>query len=414
MHLRDSDKTISFLTRITLQLPTISLAAITMLVISRQLGPSGRAEISQVLLLASLASSIICSPIFLNIMHLNLANEIKTYSIESLYLFRRSNVLTIIFLNLFFLLTNHLENRSFQLGDFLYINSLTFFYLIAAQIRDLLLRFHKNKIYGVDLVTQVMLSTSLLSFLVLQNLSASRVIQIFVTTYAILALFLVALLKKQAPEFQYANLIRRKSQVKMHFKKWRPSDSFASVGVLFQIAMSKDLLLGMLLLSKVNFGLMAAVASFWVVIRFIRPSAVIQVKTNSNDSEVILNKSKSFLFFLRKADSVIYIQLLIIGAVGLVCYLTTPILLGNAFSPSIQIVLAGTLAEILLMKCLYDLSITKSTLPQSLFWYLCILQSISLMILEFIGLNTSIEFIWGSSCVTYLLWLVLNNRIDRR
>jgi hypothetical protein len=224
----------------------------------------------------------------------------------------------------------------------------------------------------------------------------------------------VALLKKQVPEFQYANLVRRKSRVKVHLKKWRPSDSFASLGALFQMAMSKDLLLGMLLLSNVNFGLMAAVASFWVVIRFIRPSAVIQVKTNSNDSETILNKSKSFLFFYRKANSAIYVQLLIIAAVGLVCYVTSPILLGNAFSPSIQIVLAGTLAEILLMKCLYDLSTTKSTLLQSLFWYLCILQSISLMILEFIGLNVSIEFIWGSSCVVYLLWQALKNRIDRR
>ena len=132
-------KTISFLTRIFLQFPAILLATVTMIGISRQLGPSGRAEISQVLLLAALASSTICTPIFLNVMHLKVASEIKTFAVESLYLFRQRNVLTIIILNFFFLFSTFLRNQFLNLEILFYMNSLTISYIVAAQIRDFFL-----------------------------------------------------------------------------------------------------------------------------------------------------------------------------------------------------------------------------------------------------------------------------------
>lgn len=414
MELRGSKKNISFLTRILLQFPNIALATVTTIGVSRQLGPSGRAEISQVLLLASLASSTICTPIFLNIMHLKAAQEIKIYAVESLYLFRQRNVLTIIVLNLFFILSTFFTDELLNLELLFYINSLTIFYIVAAQIRDLFLRFHKNKIYGIDFAIQTILSISLISFLLLQTLSVSKVIQTFVVAFGILALILLVLLKRQVPAFQYSDLIRRKSRVIRPSKKLSSNDSFANLGILFQLTLSKDLLFGMALLSNVEFGLMAALASFWVVIRFIRPSAVIQTKLESKDSSISSNLSKRFSFISKEAPSAIYLQIAIIGVVGLASYVMTPILLGSSFRPSIQIVLVGTIAEMLLMKCLFDLSTGSSSASQSLFWILAIFQAISLLVLKLTQFNLTIDSIWLSSCFTYLLWQVFKSKVGKK
>jgi len=414
MELMGQRKTISFLTRIFLQFPAILLATVTMIGISRQLGPSGRAGISQVLLLAALASSTICTPIFLNVMHLKVASEIKTFAVESLYLFRQRNVFTIIILNLFFLFSTFLRNQFLNLEILFYMNSLTISYIVAAQIRDFFLRFHKNKVYGIDFVTQVMLSISMLSLLLLGNLSVSKVIQVFVVTYGILALFLVVLLKKRVQEFAYTDLIRKKSRIIRPPRKLGSIDSFANLGILFHLTMSKDLLFGMVLLSKVDFGLMAALASFWVVIRFIRPSAVIQAKLESSPSRDLPNSPKRFPYIYSGGSSAIYLQLAIIGAVGLASYVIMPILLGSRFSPSLQIVLVGTIAEMLLMKCLYDLSTSASSASQRLFWILFILQTTSLMVLKLSDFNLTIDTIWISSCITYLIWQTLHTIVGKK
>jgi hypothetical protein len=414
MELMGQRKTISFLTRIFLQFPTIALATVTMIGISRHLGPSGRAGISQILLLAALASSTICTPIFLNVMHLKVALEIKTFAFESLYLFRQRNVLIIIILNLFFLFSTLLRDQLFNLELLFYMNSLIISYILATQIRDFFLRFHKNKVYGIDFVTQVMLSISILSFLLLQNLSVTKVIQAFVVTHAILAVFLIVLLKKRVQEFEYIDLIRKKSRISQPPGKGGSRDSFANLGILFHLTMSKDLLIGMVLLSKVDFGLMAALASFWGVIRFIRPSAVIQTKLESSHFKVLPNLPKWLLYFYDKGTSAIYLQLTIIGAVGLASYVMMPILLGSRFSPSVQIVLVGTIAEMLLMKCLYDLSTSTSSASQRQFWLLSILQATSLMVLKLSGFKLTIESIWISSSITYLLWQILSTRVGKK
>ena len=414
MELMGQRKTISFITRIFLQFPTIAIATVTMIGISRYLGPSGRASISQVLLLSYLASSTICTPIFLNVMHLKVASEIKTFAFESLYLFRQRNVLTIIILNLFFLFSTFLRDQLLNLELLFYMNLLIISYIVATQIRDFFLRFHKNKVYGIDFVTQVILSISILSFLLLQNLSVSKVIQAFVVTHGILALFLVALLKKRVQAFQYTDLIRKKSRMSRPSRKWRSRDSFANLGILFHLTMSKDLLFGMVMLSKVDFGLMAALASFWGVIRFIRPSAVIQTKLESSHSKVLPNVPKRLLYIYSKGSSAIYLQLAIIGAVGLATYVMMPILLGSRFSPSVQIVLVGTIAEMLLMKCLYSLSTSTSSASQRLFWLLVILQTTSLMVLKLSDFNLTIDSIWISSCFTYLIWQILNTRVGKK
>ena len=414
MELMGQRKTISFITRIFLQFPTIAIATVTMIGISRYLGPSGRASISQVLLLSYLASSAICTPIFLNVMHLKVASEIKTFAFESLYLFRQRNVLTIIILNLFFLFSTFLRDQLLNLELLFYMNLLITSYIVATQIRDFFLRFHKNRIYGIDFAIQTILSISLVSFLLLQTLSVSKVIQTFVVAFGILALFLLVLLKRQVPAFQYSDLIRRKSRVIQPSKKLSSNDSFANLGILFQLTLSKDLLFGMALLSNVEFGLMAALASFWVVIRFIRPSAVIQTKLESKDFSLSSKLSKQFSFIFKEAPSAIYLQIAIIGVVGLVSYVMTPILLGSSFRPSIQMVLVGTIAEMLLMKCLFDLSIGSSSASQSLFWILAIFQTISLLVLNLTQFNLTIDSIWLSSCFTYLLWQVFNFKVGKK
>ena len=90
-----------------------------------------------------------------------------------------------------------------------------------------------------------------------------------------------------------------------------------------------------------------------------------------------------------------------------------PILLGKGFSPSIGTVIAGTTSEILLMKCLYDLSTGTSRFSQNLFSYLIILQIVFLIIIGFMGIKFTIDLIWISSGISYLGWQVINHARSR-
>lgn len=408
MELRDSGRTISFFSRIIFQLPTIAFSTITMIAISRNLGPSGRGEVSQILLLAALTSSILCTPIFLTIMNLKVPSEIKSYVAISLFLFNWKNVALVAFLNTCLLLFNRSDNHVLNLSTIILMDLLIVFYFIAAQIRDLLLRFHRNKIYAVDFAVQLVISGSVLALLVLHALTVSIVIQIFVFSYGLFALFLLSVLNSRVSEFEFANLIRKKIITSIQSQIWKTNGSFSKLGVLFQLALSKDLLFGLLLLSKADFGLMSALASFWVVVRFLRPSAVIQAKLGHNDSNAVFDPTRSILAFIMRASSAIYLQAISIGLMGFLGYVMTPILMGSGFKPSLSMTIAGLASEILLMKCLYDLSTSASKFSQNVFSLLCLLQIIILGIFGILSISFSISMIWFSSCFMYLIWQIIN------
>jgi hypothetical protein len=294
-----------------------------------------------------------------------------------------------------------------SLEDIIYVNLLIIFYFISTQIRDLLIRFQRNKIYAIDLTTQMVISVSILNVLFFHNLTASYIIQVFVITYGTLAFLLLVLLKARFKEFEYVHLVRSGIDTADHRTLPKTNDLFSKLGVLFQLSMSKDLLIGMLILSKTDFGLMSALASFWVVIRFLRPSAVIQAKLGTDETFVASGLPR-FLTYLSRANSAIYVQVTSIALIGLLSYAMTPILMGKGFSPSIGIVIAGTTSEILLMKCLYDLSTNTSEFSQNLLLYLVMSQVVILVFIGFTGIKLTIDLIWISSCVTYLLWQVIN------
>jgi len=413
MEFRDSKKVISYFSRIALQLPTIALSTATMIAISRNLGPSGRGEVSQFLLLASIVSSIICTPLFLNIMHLKTASEIKTYVLSNLFLFNRRNLILVGFLDSCLLLLDLGNRQVLSIENIIYLNLLITFYLIASQIRDLLIRFHKNKIYGIDFATQMVISGSIFGLLLSNSLLASYVIQIFVVTYGILAILLLVILKSRVKEFKYVSLVRGGTAPSGHPTPPKAKNSFSKLGILFQISLSKDLLFGVLILSKADFGLMSALASFWVVIRFLRPSAVIQAKLGT-DERLVASGSPRFLAYLSRANSAIYVQVTSIALIGLLSYAMTPILMGKGFSPSIGLVIAGTTSEILLMKCLYDLSTNTSEFSQNLLLHLMMSQVVILIFIGFTGVKLTIDSIWISSCITYLVWQVINLARSRK
>ena len=414
MELRDSKKTMSYFSRIALQLPTIALSTATMIAISRHLGPSGRGEVSQVLLLAAVTSSIISTPIFLTIMHLKKASEIESYVSSSFFLFKRRNLVLFGVLNASLLLLEIAHREVLNLENIIYMNLLIIFYFIAAQIRDLLIRFQKNKIYGIDLATQMVISGSILSVYFFDNLAASIVIQIFAITYGALACLLLFILKARVKDFKYVHLLRSGINHAGHRATPKTKNLFSKLGVLFQFSMSKDLLIGMFILSKADFGLMSALTSFWVVIRFLRPSAVIQSKLGTNENVVSVGLSRDILAHLSRANSAIYLQIITIGAVGLLSFIMSPILLGKGFSPSIGTVIAGTISEILLMKCLYDLSTGTSKFSQNLFIYLMLSQIVFLVAIVFSGNKLTIDLIWISSAISYLGWQVINHTWYRK
>ena len=330
MELRDSGRTISFFSRIIFQIPTIAVSTLTMIAISRNLGPSGRGEISQILLFAALASSILCTPIFLTIMNLGDSSEIKSYVSRSLFLFSRNNVALIALFDMYLLFFNRTTNREVNFSLIGYMDLLIISYFISAQIRDLLLRFHRNKIYGVDFAVQMLIATPIFFLLLTHALNVLEVIQVFTFAYGLYAVFLLVLLKSRTQEFDYANLIRKRNFFANNPNVLRISTSFSKSGLLFQIVLSKDLLFGSILLPKGDFGLMSALTSFWFVLRFLRPSAVLQAKLGQRSGKEFGPKSK-FLEFIARPTSAIYLQSVSIGIMGFFSYILTPILMGRGF-----------------------------------------------------------------------------------
>lgn len=407
MELRDSGQTISFFSRIIFQVPTIGVSTLTMIAISRNLGPVGRGEISQILLLAALASSVLCTPIFLTIMNLGDSAEIKSYISRSLFLFSRNNVAVIVLIDAYLFFVDRTKSQHLDLSVIAYMNLLIISYFIAAQIRDLFLRFHRNKIYGVDFAAQMLISGPILILLLAHALSVLRVIQIFTITYAVLSIFLLLLLRSRVDEFSLVNLFRKRESIASNSNILKVSASFSKSGLLFQMVLSKDLLFGLILLAKADFGLMSALTSFWFVLRFLRPSAVVQAKLGQGTGSESGSRGK-FLAFITRPSSAIYLQSLSIGLMGFLSYTLTPILMGRGFKPGIAMTIAGSFSEILLMKCLYDLSISNNKFSQNSFAILCFLQFLVLGILRLMELNVSILMIWFTSCVVYMAWQFLN------
>ena len=408
MDLKNSGKTISFFQRIVLQVPTIALSTLTMIAVSRNLGPTGRGEVSQILLLAAVTSNILCTPIFLTIMNLEVSSEIKSYISSSLYLFSWKNLTFISLLNVCLIAFKKLGIHEFSAKLMVSINLLIAFYFIAAQIRDLLLKFHKNQIYGLDFLAQLMISGCVVALLVLNSSTVSHVIYVFVLTYGVNALVLLIVLKLKVREFELIYLIRKRTLSPVSEGTRKTDSSFPMLGVLFQLSLSKDLLFGLFFLSKVDFGLMAALASFWVVVRFFRPSAVIQVKVLQKQIDYSLRSPRGILGLMARPSSVVYIQSVSIATMGVVGLVLTPVLMGGGFRPSNSMAIAGLTSEILLMKCLFDLSTSASQFSQNSFLCLCLIQILILGILSMIGYELSISVIWFSSGLIYLIWLSMN------
>lgn len=407
MELRDSGHTISFFSRIIFQVPTIAVSTLTMIAISRNLGPGGRGEVSQILLLSALASSVLCTPIFLTIMNLGDSSEIKSFVSRSLFLLSRNNVAVIVLIDAYLFFIDRTKSQHLGLSVIAYMNLLIISYFISAQIRDLFLRFHRNKIFSVDFAAQMLISGPILILLLAHALSVLRVIQIFTVSYAVLALFLLLLLKSRVKEFDLTNLIRKKETIPSNSNVSRVSASFSKSGLLFQMVLSKDLLFGLILLAKADFGLMSALTSFWFVLRFLRPSAVVQAKLGQGTGVELRSRGK-FLAFITRSSSAIYLQSISIGLMGFLSYILTPILMGSGFKPGIAMTTAGSFSEILLMKCLYDLSISNNKFSQNSFAILSLLQFLVLGILSLTEVSVSILLIWFTSCIVYLAWQLIN------
>lgn len=408
MELVDSGKTISFFLRIVFQVPTIVFSTLTMIAISRNLGPTGRGEVSQILLLAALTSNILCIPIFLTIMNLTASTGIKSYISGSLYLFHWKNLALVSLLNFCLIFSWQFEKQIFSVQMIISLNLLIVFYFIAAQIRDLLLRFHKNWIYGLDFLVQLLISGSVMILIFFHTLTVLLVIQIFIIAYGIFGLFLLIILRRRVKDFKFSNLVRKRKNNSISAEIQRTDASFSKLGVLFQFSLSKDLLFGLFLLSKADFGLMAAMASFWVVVRFLRPSAVIQVKVGQASSDYSSMPSGGILSFITRASSAIYVQAFAIAIMGILGLFLTPVLMGGGFKPSVTMTVTGLVTEILLMKCLYDLSTSGLKLSQNVFLSLCLTQILILGILRMTSNVMSISLIWFSSGVVYLVWQLIN------
>ena len=401
MEFQESGSKITFLLRILYQLPTILVSTFTIIAISRNLGPGGRGEVSQILLIAAVASNILCTPVFLAIMNLKDSKLIKTYISQSLFLFKPRNILVFILLNTYYFFISPINDHGINIVMAFCVNALPLFYYVSAQIRDLFLRFHINKIYGLDFLAHLVICSAVIALLLFQDLNARKVIEIFTLVYGLYTFQMLYLLKSRVSEFRVINLLTKQNLDNDNIN--RIDKKYSRYGVLFQLALSKDLLLGAIFLSKSDFGLMSALTSFWVLVRFLRPSAVIQTKISEVKviPSVTVNRTSAFR---EVSNSITYLQTAAIAVMGYLGYQLTPILLGEGFRPGVVMAVAGLIAEILLMNSLLSLATTTSMLSQNLFTLLCIFQVVALILLELIIGSVSATTIWTLSGAIYLVF----------
>jgi hypothetical protein len=398
-------KSISFIERLAFQIPTIILSSLTIIAISRNLGPEGRGEISQILLLSALTSSILNTPIFLTIMHLKESREIESFTLHKLFLFNRVIILSICAVNTLFFVINLTKDQDLSLTVILMLNTLIMFYFITSQLRDLLIRLEQNRIYFLDFAIQVTISFLVLLFYQFKSLSVITVILSFNIAYSAYSILLFKWVYTLSSEFRFRNIIRKTKGLKEREDKPKKHANFATSGLLFQLLLNKDSVICFLILTKYEFGLMSATASFWIVLRFFRTSAFIHAKLPMNRLEEV-NDLSMISRIKQDRNLGVYLQFLGIGLLGLLAYPLVPMIMGSGFRPSLTMVILGLASEILLMRCLFDLSMSAQESKGNLIGILGLVQMVVLILVTSLGFSITIEVIWGSSVFIYALWFI--------
>jgi hypothetical protein len=396
----------SLILRVLLQSPTIFLSTLTVILISRTIGPVGRAEVSQTLLLTNLASNILCIPIFLTLMNLQNTIVASVYIRQSIFLFSRRNLATIAVLDISFYLLNRTESQNTVLLMLALVNTLFILYFIASQLRDFLLRINKNEIYALDFIIQIMVLALFLISLKLQIVNTRLVILIFVFSYTVYTLTLLIVMKFQFKVLDFHNLLFKFNPERINLTVTKIQGSFAASGILFQIVLSKDAILGIVFLSKSNFGLMSALASFWIVLRFLRPITVLQNRLGDPNFASLGVELKEKSFFNRVSSHATGFQAFAIFCAGIFGFFLTPKLMGVEFKANLWTSISGIFAEVILMRCLYLFSMRKvSSYHWRCFLYLGVLQFILLFMMKSLGNDIEISTIWFSSILLYVFVL---------
>ena len=403
---RETDQHPSLILRLLMQSPTIFLSTLTVILISRALGPVGRAEVSQTLLVTNLASSILCIPIFLTLMNVQNTIVASAYIKRSIFLLSWRNLATIAALDISFYVLNRGESQNTVLLMLALVNTLFVLYFIASQLRDFLLRINRNEIYILDFIIQIIILVLFLTLLNLQLVNTRLVILIFVFSYSVYTFILLIVLKFQFKVLNFHNLFFKFNSKEINLAVTKMQSSFAASGILFQITLSKDAILGIVFLSKSNFGLMSALASFWIVIRFLRPMTVLQnsLRDPNIDSLGVELKEKSF--FNRVSSHANGFQAFAIFCTGIFGFFLTPKLMGAEFKANLWTSICGVFAEVMLMRCLYLFSIRKvSSYHRRYFLYLGVLQLMLLFMMKSLGNDIEISTIWFSSILLYAVVL---------
>jgi len=395
---------LTFFIRVVFQVPTLLTSALTMVFIARNLGPTGRGEISGSLLVVAMASQVITTPFFLTIMHLQHASEARRYISGSLYFFTKPNIAVITVANiLLFTLSQDQDRISYQ--SLMLLNVLMFTYFISTQIRDYLLKLQWNHMYFLDFLIQILIVASIL-FLILNNsLTVFNTLAVFAIAYTIFTIVLLTILKLENSGFKLRSLIRRQSTADKKIVHNEFKEVFALSGFILYFALNKDILLAFLILSKSDLGLMSATSTFWTAIRFLRPSAILHTKIEeSSDLDSVsnirsTNESKPMkLSNLRRQSFLICLS-------GVSAYFLTPRLLGGGFQPTIVMTVFGLLAEVFLMRFIFEISMRPNKLKEKYFLSICLLQWMFLFSLNTFTNFFSISTIWASSVFSYILWL---------
>lgn len=380
----------SFFRRITLQVPSVIFSVLTVILISRHLGPDGRGELTIFFLSTTMVSTILSTSSFLDVMNAKKLDQLNSIILnlerdKRLEKFAGSMVGALGYL-IFGLLLQY-DFSFLVLSVIIIVNIL---YIQVNLFRDYCIKTVNPYVYLVDSVIQGCLFLSTLIITLLYGITLVTYSLIF-CSFLFIHYLVLSKLAHQVLTLQIGT-ITNQNGVNEKFRGRGIAEGF-----LQQILLSKDLILGSIFLSQVTLGTMSAAASFWVSIRFLKSTTFIHQSVTVPNS---LRYDKVASGIIRHP---LFVQCLLIFTLACIGYFSITFVLGEGFQLEFKYFVIGALAEALLMIVLYLLSFDRSKGVNQFLVLIILGQGIVTLLLKVVLNLDGINVIWVTSVAAYVL-----------
>ena len=367
-------------------LPSVAFSALTIITISRNLGPEGRGVLTIFLLSSVVTSSVTSTHCFLNIMKSNSAKELD--ELESQYSDRSYK--TKFFAPGLGIVLFSISTRSFSFSSIFLVFFLNLAYFQLSVKRDLCLRKGMNIVYLIDSIIQGVIFVTIAIITLLTGVSVTLVGIVYLV-FVFLQLIIVHKLNRgsKLPIAYFRKIESPRTEPIRH------NDLID--GIFQQLYISKDLLIASLVLSQKSLGLMSAAASFWVVFRFLKATTFVHLSVHDIPRDVQSFSARTVI------NHPLFVQSCAIASGGMLGFYIMPKVMGPGFQLHFFSFALGVISEILLMSNLLALSHSKSNRIILKLVVVMLLQVVFLAFCRFFITDMSIDLIWASSIFTNLV-----------